>query len=111
MRTSVGHKAMIDNLPPACQETRTWFNRNGTFLRVLIVVDEHSHIPRSLGDVDVNVQRLIVVSAGGADQLNASTERLNLAAATRNIELVSADGHHRCIVERIAAANNTRHRT
>ena len=54
---------MIDNLPPACQETRTWFNRNGTFLRVLIVVDEHSHIPRSLGDVDVNVQRLIDITA------------------------------------------------
>jgi hypothetical protein len=95
--------------PDPCDETETWVNRNGTFLRVLIVVDEHSDLPRYFGEVDVSIQRLVVIAACGADQLNASTERLSLAAAAQGIELVPAHGHHRCLLDRIAAANDVRY--
>ena len=96
--------------PEPCNETSTWVNRNGTFLRVLIVVDGQSGLPESLGDVDVSIQRLIVIAACGADQLNASTERLSLAASAQGIDLIPADGHHRCLLDRIAAANEPRYR-
>ena len=72
--------------PDPCDETETWVNRNGTFLRVLIVVDEQSDLPRYPGEVDVSIQRLVVIAACGAH------------------------GHHRCLLDRIAVANDARYR-
>jgi hypothetical protein len=89
-----------------CEETNTWFNRNGTFLRVLIAVDHNSADLPALRDIDVTVQRLIVIATCGVDQLNESTDRFRFAAEREGVGIISADGHHRYLIEQISLANS-----
>ena len=96
---------------PRRRDTWTWSNRNGTFLRVLIAADPDDP-PFTLHDhVDVTIQRLVVLSAPGVDQLNHHTVSLQHAATKHGIRLVSADGYHRLLIDRINAANNHTRRT
>ncbi len=95
--------------PVANIDTRdgfTWCNRNGTFLRVLIV-----RLPgeqaQTAAAIDVRIERLIVLTAPSVEALDEQTESLRAIASAEDIELVSADGHHRALVTRIAATNGT----
>ncbi len=90
-----------------CRDNPTWCNRNGTFIRVLIVADPENPSFRSSDDIDFSVQRLVVLTACNVDQLNEHTSRLETSAAQQGIRLVSADGYHRVLIERIAHANRS----
>ena len=84
----------------------TWCNRNGTFLRVLIVRLPGEQ-PQTAAAIDVRIERLIVLTAPSVEALDEHTESLRAIASAENIELVSADGHHRALITRIAATNGT----
>ena len=79
--------------------------RNGTFIRVLLVdppgLPEHVRID----EVDIQLHRILVLIAPNLESLEAQTCALQRAAAVEGIALVSADGHHDEILNRIAAAN------
>jgi folate-dependent phosphoribosylglycinamide formyltransferase PurN len=90
-----------------CRDHTTWCNRNGTFIRVLVVADPNNPPFHCAENIDINVQRLVVLSACNADQLNEHTSKLQTAATNQGISLVSADGYHRIIIDRIAQANRT----
>jgi hypothetical protein len=80
-------------------------NRNGTFIRVLLVdppgLPEHVCVE----DVDVHLHRILVVIAPNLDALDAQTGALQNAAAAEGISLISADGYHEALLDRIAASN------
>jgi hypothetical protein len=90
-----------------CRDHTTWCNRNGTFIRALIVADPNNPSFHCTDNIDISVQRLVVLSACNADQLNEHTTKLQTAATHQGISLVSADGYHRIIIDRIAEANRT----
>ncbi len=84
----------------------TWCNRNGTFLRVLIVRLPGEQ-PQTAAAIDVRIERLIVLTAPSVEALDEHTASLRSIASAEDIELVSADGHHRALITRIAATNGT----
>ena len=90
-----------------CKDGSTWCNRNGTYIRVLIVTDPDDPPFQVGSEIDITVQRLVVLSTANVDQLNEHTTRLQAAAELQGIRLVSADGYHRIFIYRIAAANTT----
>jgi hypothetical protein len=87
------------------QAVPTSWIRNGTFIRVLLVdppgLPEHVRID----EVDIQLHRILVLIAPNLESLEAQTCALQRAAAVEGIALVSADGHHDEILNRIAAAN------
>ncbi len=86
----------------------TWCNRNGTFLRVLIVrLSGEQPVTSALTKIDVRVERLMVLTALSVEVLDEHTASLRAIASAEDIELVSADGHHRALLTRIAATNRT----
>ena len=82
----------------------TWCNRNGTFLRVLIVRLPGEQLPPTMA-IDIRVERLIVLTAPSLATLDEHTTSLRNIASDEDIELVSADGHHRELITRIGTAN------
>ena len=82
----------------------TWCNRNGTFLRVLIVRLPGEQ-PPAASAIDIRVERLIVLTAPSLAKLDEHTNSLCNIASAEDIELVSADGHHRELITRIGASN------
>ena len=83
-------------------------DRNGTFLRVLVVqppgIAEHVCVD----DVDVHLHRILVLIAPSVEALDAQTIALQTAAASEGITLVPADGQHDALVDRITASNRGR---
>ena len=79
--------------------------RNGTFIRVLIVDPPGPCERVRVDEVDIHVHRIIVLIAPTLESLDAQTCSLQSAADVEGIALVSADGHHDTILNRIAAAN------
>ena len=90
-----------------CKDGTTWCNRDGTYIRVLIVTDPDDPPFHVDYEIDITVQRLVVLTTANVGQLNEHTSRLQAAAELQGIRLVSADGYHRIFIDRIAAANNT----
>jgi hypothetical protein len=82
--------------------------RNGTFIRVLLVdppgLPEHVRID----EVDIQLHRILVLISPNLESLDAQTCSLQRAAAIEGIALVSADGYHDAILDRIAAASRGR---
>ena len=85
---------------------RSFADRNGTLVRVLVVVDHlrGDHRPES-PDIDVRVERLLVLIASTIAELDERTVSLQTLAAAEGIDLVSADGHHDELLTRIATIN------
>lgn len=92
-------------MTPTTPSSSAWVNRQGTFLRVLIVNEPDQPTPRSFDDIDITIHRILVVSACTTDQLHTSTERLVATAHANGVRLIPADGHHDCLLERITALN------
>lgn len=83
----------------------TWCNRNGTYIRILLINPPTPHEHRRVDDVNILVERLIVLAAPTVESLDEQTASLRRLAAAEGVELVSADGHHSALLARIAAAN------
>ena len=93
------------------RDTWTWCNRNGTYLRVLLVTDPNDPPFPATPDIDITIQRLVVLSATGIQQLDQHTTTLQRAATRHGLRLVPADGYHRLLVDRITAANHPKPNT
>jgi hypothetical protein len=79
--------------------------RNGTFIRVILVDPPGLPERARIDQVDIQLHRILVLIAPNLESLDAQTCSLQRAAAIEGIALVSADGHHHEILNRIAAAN------
>jgi hypothetical protein len=79
--------------------------RNGTLIRVMFVDSPGSPEMKCLDEVDIHIHRILVLIAPTMEALDAQTHSLQAAASCEGITLVSADGHHGELVDRIAAAN------
>ncbi len=97
------------NAHTKCRTTPSHFNRNGTFLRVLIAVSEESagtiDVHRICDDLAVGTSRVIVLAAPTLDDLNRHTDRLQQSARLQHWELVAADGMHRRFIETMSNAD------
>ena len=91
---------------PRRRDTWTWSNRNGTFLRVLLVADPDDTPFQLDHHIDITIARLVVLAAPGIDQLDQHTAALQRSAHQHGLRLVSADGYHRLLIDRITAANH-----
>ena len=80
-------------------------NRNGTFLRVLLVHPPGIAEQVCVDDVDIHLHRILVLIAPSLEALDAQTLALQTAAASEGITLVPADGQHDALVDRITASN------
>ena len=85
----------------------TWCNRNGTYLRVLIAIDLNDP-PPNFDTIDIVIHRIVILTCGNIADLDERTRSLQAAGVTQNIQLVSADGHHRTLIDQIAVANSQR---
>ncbi len=85
----------------------TWFERNGTYLRVLIAIDLIDP-PPNFDAIDVVIHRIVILTSGSVRDLDQRTSSLQRAGLAQNIQLVSADGYHRTLIDRIAHANSQR---
>ena len=99
---------MKTHVPHTVDTATSWCNRNGTYVRILIINPPPPRERRRLDDVDIHLERLIVLVAPSVDTLNEQTATLRHLATAEGIELVSADGHHAALLTRIAAANSAR---
>ena len=99
---------MKTNIPHTVDTATSWCNRNGTYVRILIINPPTPRESRRLHDVDIHLERLIVLLAPSVESLNEQTTTLRHLAAAEGIDLVSADGHHAALLTRIAASNRAR---
>ena len=88
----------LRSVPTSC-------SRNGTFIRVLLVDPPGLPEQARVDQVDIHLHRILVLIAPNLESLNAQTCALQRAAAVEGMTLLSADGHHGAILDRIAAAN------
>ena len=97
------------NAHTKCRTTTSHFNRNGTFLRVLIAVSEETagtiDVHRICDDLALGTSRVIVLAAPTLDDLDHHTERLKLSARLQHWELVAADGMHQRFIETMTSAD------
>ena len=85
----------------------TWCNCNGTYLRVLIAIDLNDP-PPNFDTIDTVIHRIVILNCGSIGDLNQRTRSLQAAGLAQNIQLVSADGYHRTLIDQIAAVNSQR---
>ena len=85
-------------------ETDTWYNCNGTFLRVLIVGSPIVDVLAETDTMEITMQRFVVIASTGVDQLNETTNRLIYASELQGLVLEPATGHHRYILDRLRTA-------
>jgi hypothetical protein len=99
MRPTLTHRSIRTVYPS------TWCNRNGTYIRVLLIdpVDLRSGL--RMDDVDLYIERVIVLISTSVDSLDEQTESLRRLASSEGIELVSADGLHEALLDRISESN------
>jgi hypothetical protein len=90
------------------------YERNGTYLRVLLAVpadqdaDEHAVMVGTAEDgICVGTTRIVILTAPTLHGLDNHTARLQTAAAEVDWELRPADGLHRRIIERLRQHNTT----
>jgi hypothetical protein len=97
------------NAHTKCRTTTSHFNRNGTFLRVLIAVSAESagtiDVHRICDDLALGTSRIIVVAAPTLGDLDRHTERLTQSARLQHWELIAADGMHRRFIETMSSAD------
>ena len=88
------------------------YERNGTYLRVLLAVPTDHHADADVpvlegagGDICIDTTRIVILTAASLHGLDVHTARLQTAAAEVEWELRPADGLHRRIIERIRSDN------
>jgi branched-subunit amino acid aminotransferase/4-amino-4-deoxychorismate lyase len=92
-----------------CRPAPTSYQRNGTYLRVLIAVPADSlgtiDLHNICNDLALGTTRIVVLAAPTLGDLDRHTERLQRSARIEHWELVSADGMHKQIINTITANN------
>jgi hypothetical protein len=97
------------NTRTKCRPASTSYQRNGTYLRVLIAVPVGSigsiDVHQICSDLALGTTRIVVLAAPTLNDLDRHTERLQRSARIEHWELVSADGMHKQIINTITANN------
>lgn len=88
------------------------YERNGTYLRVLLAIPTDIDTASSMigiaeNDICIDTTRIVILTAPNLHGLDDHTARLQTAAAEVDWELRPADGLHRRIIERIRHHNAT----
>ena len=90
------------------------YERNGTYLRVLLAIPTHHElnpmtpvIDGAGDDICIDTTWIVILTAPNLNVLDDHTARLQTAAAEVDWELRPADGLHRRIIERIRHHNAT----
>ena len=90
------------------------YERNGTYLRVLLAVPADHEVNPIMPTIDhgeddicIDATRIVILTAPTLHGLDAHTVRLQTAAAEVDWELRPADGLHRRIIERIRQHHDT----
>ena len=86
------------------------YQRNGTYLRVLLAVPTNDTSSFGLlvdDDCAIDTSRIVILTASTLHGLDEHTARLQTAAAEVDWELRPAHGLHRRIIERIRSTTKT----
>ena len=90
------------------------YERNGTYLRVLLAIPTDHELNPTIpvvggaGDeICIDTTRIVILTAPNLHGLDEHTVRLQTAAAEVDWELRAADGLHRRIIERMRHHNAT----
>ncbi len=90
-----------------------WCQTRDSFHRAFLVHDHiehtshHDAIPSGVAshDVDVVVERLLVITSVSLEQLDEHCARLQAAGFAHGLELIPTDGYHHILVNRVTKLN------